>query len=101
MVYELTPKKEEKIIKIFNPDWNGNKNIQLAKYIPELNDHDNGEKVVFLNQVKEWKNICKKCGAENTLYPYDIGRKCLHKCEACNQFSTGITKKEWDIKHGN
>lgn len=33
--YELTPEKEEEIIKIFNPNWDGNKNMELFKYIEE------------------------------------------------------------------
>lgn len=34
--YVLTPEKEEEIIKVFNPNWDGNKNMQLLKYVPEF-----------------------------------------------------------------
>ncbi len=46
----------------------------------------------------EYKNVCKKCGAVNTLEPYYIGRKCVHRCNedagGCGQISKGITRIE-------
>ena len=53
------------------------------------------EEIVELNKIIEYKNICKKCGAENTLYPYFIGRKTVRFCENCKQVSTGITKSKY------
>lgn len=53
------------------------------------------KEIVELNKIIEYKNICKKCGAENTLYPYFIGRKIARFCKNCNQVSTGITKSKY------
>ena len=53
------------------------------------------EKIIELNNIKEYTNICKKCGAENTLYPHFIGRKTARFCINCNQISTGITKSKY------
>jgi len=54
------------------------------------------EEPIVLNPVLEYTNICNRCGAENTLYPYFMGKKVLHKCERCGEFVRGITKKKWN-----
>ena len=62
------------------------------------------EKVINLNEIIEYKNICKKCGAENTLYPHFIGRKTVRYCVSCKQISSGITKtkyQELQLKNKN
>jgi len=57
------------------------------------------EKIIALNKLQEYENICKKCGAENTLYPRWKGKKRFYFCESCKQPSTGITKTQYLLKN--
>jgi len=48
---------------------------------------------------REPTNICRECGAENTLWPHWIGRKRAYKCEACGKLSRGVTRKKYQELH--
>lgn len=82
-------------------DKNGNrKNLGVLKSLEFRKGYKKIEKPkveepIQLNIVSEYTNICSKCGSENTLYPYWIGKRRAYKCEKCNQIARGITKKKW------
>lgn len=54
--------------------------------------------LINLTDITEYKNICKNCGAENTLWPKWVGRKRMYVCikneGGCGKISYGITKTE-------
>lgn len=56
------------------------------------------DELVNLNPIKEFRNVCEKCGKVNTLFPTWVGKKRLYRCETkeggCGRFSKGITETE-------
>ena len=42
----------------------------------------------------EYTNVCKKCGAENTIWPIWKGKRVIKTCSECGQTGHGITKTE-------
>lgn len=57
---------------------------------------DKKEKVIQLNPVTEFKNVCVKCGMKNSLYPKWINKKRVYWCESCYQISRGVTESEYE-----
>jgi hypothetical protein len=53
------------------------------------------ELITKQQKPKEFTNICKHCGAENTIWPRWKGKKRYYYCENCNKPSIGITKTQW------
>jgi len=43
----------------------------------------------------EFRNVCEKCGAKNTLWPEWKGKKRFYRCEACGKIAKGITISQW------
>jgi hypothetical protein len=54
---------------------------------------------VYMEKKFEYRNVCARCGAVNTLEPRWIGRRVMHACSHCGKVGGGMTLRKWNIKH--
>jgi hypothetical protein len=77
-------------------DPSGKKYELVSKVKKPKPTFDTRTNVIVLNPVFEYSNICKNCGAENTLEATYYKTRKYYQCSKCNQkTSGGITKTEW------